>query len=273
VLSGFPQLLEHIPGLLLVACRLGGLVLFSPVLASAAVPVRVRAGLAFLIAAAAYPTLNAKLDLGVPPDLDLLMLAGLVAREAAIGAVIGWLATLPLLIAQYAGQIIGTQLGLGFAEIYDPNTDSSAEVIGQILTWLAIVAFLALGGHVWVFLAVLRTFDYVPLGGFSVDQDLLSLVVGILLSTLELGLRLCLPVLAMVFLESLALGFMSKTTPQINILSLGFPLRILAGITITALGMHVTGTVLMDEVHGILEVIHIWATDGNDILTGAALRG
>lgn len=272
MLSGFPQLLEHIPGLLLVACRLGGLVLFSPVLASAAVPMRVRGGLAFLIAAAAYPMLNERLDLAVPQDLDLLMLAGLIAREAAIGAVIGWLATLPLLVAQYAGQVIGTQLGLGFAEIYDPNTDSSAEIIGQILTWLAVVAFLAIGGHTWVFLAVLRTFDYVPLGGFSVDQDLLSLVLGILLSTLELGLRLCLPVLAMVFLESLALGFMSKTTPQINILSLGFPLRILAGITMTALGLHITGTVMMHEIHGLLETIHVWVTDGNGILQGAALR-
>jgi len=273
MLSGFPQLLEHVPGLLLVACRLGGLALLSPVLASAAVPVRVRAGLAFLVAAAAYPLLASEHVISVPPNLDLLMLGGLIAREAAIGAVIGWLATLPLLLAQYAGQIIGTQLGLAFAEIYDPNTDSSAEVIGQILTWLAIVAFLALGGHAWVFLAVLRTFDYVPIGTFAVDQDLIALITGILLSTLEIALRLCFPVLALVFLESLALGFMSKTTPQINILSLGFPLRILAGISMTALGLHITGTVLMAELHGILDTIHLWATDGNGILHGSALRG
>ncbi len=271
--AGIVQLSEHVPGLLIVAFRLGGLALFSPILASAAVPVRVRAGLAFLVAAAAYPLLHERGAIAVPPDLDLLMLAGIIAREAAIGAVVGWLAMLPLMMAQVAGQTIATQLGLAFAEVYDPTTDTSAEQIGQMLTWLAMVAFLVLGGHAWLFLAVLRTFDYVPVGGFAVDAELLQLATGLALSAMEVGLRLCAPVLALVFLESLALGFMSKTTPQINILSLGFPLRILAGVTMVALGLHVTGDILMVELHGMLDAIHAWATDGHDILHGAALQG
>ncbi len=270
--GGLTELMGHLPGLLLVAVRLGGLALFSPILSSAAVPVRVRVALSFLVAAAAYPSLSAQGAVVVPAGLDMLALAGIVAREAAVGALLGWLATLPLMLAQYAGQLIGTQLGLGFAEVYDPNTDASAEVIGQILTWLALAAFLILGGHAWLFLAVLRTFDYVPIAGFSVDADLLNLVGGILLATMEVSLRLCLPVLALVFLESLALGFMAKTTPQINILSLGFPIRILAGISIIALGLHVTGGVLMEELHGVLDAVHAWATDGHDILHGAATR-
>jgi len=273
VTDGLVQLFEHVPGLLIVAFRLGGLMLFSPILASAAVPVRVRAGLAFLVAAASYPLLHERGVVTVPAELDLLMLGGLIAREAAIGAVVGWLAMLPLMIAQTAGQAISTQLGLAFAEVYDPTTDASAEQLGQMLTWLALVCFLTIGGHAWLFLAVLRTFDYVPVGGFTVDAELLRLATGLALSAMEVGLRLCAPVLALVFLESLALGFMSKTTPQINILSLGFPLRILAGVTMFALGLHVTGDILMIELHGMLDAIHVWATDGRDVLHGSALQG
>lgn len=264
-------MLDHVPQILLVCARLAGLVIFAPILSSIAIPVRVSAGLSFLVGIAVYPALSVEVFGGRTYELDLLTLAPLLAAEAGIGLAIGWLAMLPLLAAQFAGMLTGAQLGLGFAEIYNPATDASADVVAQMLFWLGLAAFLALSGHVWVVLAVLRTFDYVPVGGFRVDGDLMDLGAGLLLAAMEVGLRIAAPVLAIVFLESIAMGFMSRTTPQLNVLSLGFPLRIIVGIGMTAVGLYVIGDVLMASVHEMLDAIHQWATDGQESMEGAAL--
>ena len=57
----------HIPGLLLVIFRIGGLMVFAPVVSSRAVPVKVRILLAFVIGFAVYPILPQGLDVVVYP--------------------------------------------------------------------------------------------------------------------------------------------------------------------------------------------------------------
>lgn len=272
-MTDFLPLLDRVPILLLVAARIAGVTLVAPIISSITIPTRFRAAISFLVAAACLPALmDSELAGTEPVELNLISLVPLMAAEIGVGAVIGWMAMIPLVAAQLAGTIVGTQLGLGFAETFDPATDSNSEVVGSMLFWLSMVGFLTLGGHVWVVLAVLRTFEYVPLGTFIVDADLLALASGMLLATFELAVRIATPILALVALESLAMGFMSKTTPQLNILSLGFPLRILAGISILAAGLYIIGDVLMVGIHEMLGMVHAWATNGNDTFDGAALR-
>jgi flagellar biosynthesis protein FliR len=90
------------------------------------------------------------------------------------------------------------------------------------------------------------------------DGELIGLATGLLLAAFDLALRVAAPVLALVFLESLAMGFVAKTVPQLNILSLGFPIRILAGILIIMLGLVVIHEVVMDGAAEGLELIHLW---------------
>ena len=70
--------------------------------------------------------------------------------------------------------------------------------------------------------------------------------------------RVALPLLAIVLVESVAMGFISKTVPQLNILSLGFPLRILIGFAIVALGLVVVDDVLMDAFNDTLTQLFSW---------------
>jgi flagellar biosynthetic protein FliR len=254
----WPAILEHVPPALLVVFRLGGLMIFGPVFGSPAVPVRVKVLLSFAIGLAVYPLLAARGLVGPGLDLGLWTLAPLVGSELLVGVVVGLLASLPLVSVQTGGLIMGQQMGLGFARFYNPGIDDEADLLGQVLFFLALAGFLLVGGHESMVLAILRSFEYLPLGAFHLDLDVVSLLAGLLLSVLELALRVAAPVLALVFLESVAMGFMAKTVPQLNILSLGFPLRILAGIAIVALGLWVIDDVVMDEIAWVLDGIHAW---------------
>ncbi len=224
-------ILPHVGPFLIVLSRITGLFIFAPVLGSQVVPGRIKALFALAMTTATYATLSGTLAEhgAVPLPLTLFGLAPLMAMELAIGLAIGFLASLPMLATELGGLIVGQQLGLGFARVYNPAMETDAEVVGQMLFYLAMVIFLALGGLETMFVILLDTFEHVPPGAFRVTGDLLALAGGLLTSAFELAIRIAAPVLCLIFLESFALGFMNKTAPAFNILSLGFPIRIILG--------------------------------------------
>lgn len=252
------QILEHVPPALLVVFRFAGLMIYGPVFGSPAIPVRVKVFLAFLIGIAVYPVVSVAQPSGEPLTLDLWSLAPRVATELMIGLIIGYVASLPMMAMQTGGLVMGQQMGLGFARFFDPAIDDEADIVGQVLFYMALAGFLLIGGHEAMLMAVMHSFEHVPLGGFTIDNSVLELITGLLLAAFELALRVSVPLLAIIFLESIAMGFVSKTVPQLNILSLGFPLRIIAGFLILALGMVVIDDVLMDGIDQILQALFDW---------------
>ncbi len=242
------SLLEHIPPALLVIFRLGGLMIYAPVLSSSVIPVRVRVLLTFVLGAAIYPVIAAQHGFGDGLSLSLWLLGPLVAMEILVGLLIGFLASLPLSAMQVGGVIISQQMGLGFAQLYNPAIDDESDVMTQLLYFMAIGTFILCGGMDVMLLTLLHTFDRVPAGGLAMDADIIALIAGMMISSLEMGMRIAAPLLCIVFLETVALGFVSKTVPQLNILSLGFPMRILVGLTIVGLGAAVLNDVLIEEI-------------------------
>jgi flagellar biosynthetic protein FliR len=258
----YQSILDHIPPLMLVMFRIGGLMIYGPVFGAPVIPMRVKVFLSLLIALATYPTLSTSCLAQQPLTLELWSLAPLVGLELIIGLLIGYMASIPLIAVQTGGLLMGQQMGLGFARFYNPGMDADADIVGQMLFFMALAGFLIIGGHEAMMLAVLRSFHYVPLGGLAMDGDVLALLAGLLLAAFELALRVAAPVLALVFLESLAMGYMAKTVPQLNILSLGFPIRILAGFAMITLALVVMNDVIMDGIDVVLNEIFIWVERG-----------
>lgn len=251
-------LLDHIAPALLVVFRIGGLMVYAPVFGSAMIPARVRVFLAFMLGFAVYPLLSVTHFAELNLSLSLWMLAPLVAMEVLFGVIVGFAAMLPLIAMQTGGLVMSQQMGLGFAQFYNPAMDDEADVLGQILFFMTLAGFLLMGGHEGMLLAVLHSFDHVPPGAFMVDVSILALLSGLLLSAFELALRVAAPLLALIFLQSLAMGFIAKTVPQLNILSLGFPMRILIGLGIIAGGLVIINDVLIEGINDMFNALFTW---------------
>ncbi len=231
-MNQYTALLEHFPAVLLVIFRIGGLAIYAPVIGAQIIPVQGRALFAIVLGFAIYPILYVENLVSVPVVLDMWTLAPLLALEILIGMVIGFLASLPLLTLQLSGIVMGQQMGLGFARIFNPTMGTSSDIIGQMLFFMALAGFLLIGGLDATVLAVLNTFHHMPLGTNIANGALLEMLIGVLLAAYEVALRIAAPLLAMIFLQTISMGFVSKSVPQLNILSLGFPMRIIAGTTI-----------------------------------------
>jgi len=264
---------SHLGPALLVVFRLSGLAIFAPVIGSPAVPVKVKALLVFLLGVATYPALAAGPLAGQHVSLSLGGLAPLIVCELLVGAVIGFLAVLPMVAMQMGGLVMGQQMGLGFARVYNPAMDDEGDVLEQALFFLGLATFLAMGGLEQMTLAVLRSFEYVALGGVGdvirvgghgLDNGLMRLLTGVLLAATELALRVSAPLVCLFFLETVAMGFLSKSMPALNLMALGFPMRIIMGLAVIVFGMAATGEALAVFTHHDLDLLVRWFIAGGD---------
>ena len=233
----------HLPAWALVVFRLSGIFIFAPVFGSQAIPGRIKVLFALGLSFCVYPMLLGAGKGGVAAvlgsQLNLWTLPAAVAMELLIGLVIGYAASLPLIGLQVGGRVIDQQLGLGLAGVLNPDFNEQTGIVSEILFVVTLAVFLILGGHRVLLLTLVGSFDRIPMGGFAADVRLLELMIGLLSTVFELGLRVAAPVLCLIFLETVAMGFIARTVPQMNILSVGFALRILmgGGLMVAAIGV------------------------------------
>ncbi len=218
-------ILPHMPAALMVMFRLSGIFMFGPVFGANTVPIRVKVLLALVLTACVYPVIPPQ----VPLELNMATLGLAIGSEMLIGMVIGYGASLPLAGLQVAGHMMGQQMGLMAAQVFNPDFDDQTEVVGQFMYLVALTVFLLLGGHRQMLTALVHSFDNIPLGGFVPGEDIVQFIIGLLAAMFELGVRVAAPLVCLVFLESIAMGFVARTVPQLNIFSLGFPVRIILG--------------------------------------------
>ncbi len=250
------ELLEPLPAFLLVLTRIAGLLMFLPLVSSRMVPAKFKVLMSVMFAAMVFPNVplpEAELR------FDILDLGPLLASEMLVGISVGVVATVPLMTAQVAGTIMGQQMGLGLAQIFNPAVDIQGDNIGQSLFFAAMAGFLVSGGLEALYIVLLTTFENVPLAGFGFRQTPLDLLLGVVASGFDVALRVALPVVVILVVESIIVGFIMRTIPTINIMVFGFPIKILAGLFITITAFVVMVDVILKEIGLTIYALQDWA--------------
>lgn len=215
-----------LPAFALVLARMTGVVIATPMMSSAQVPRLVKVLLVVTLSLMAFPVVASKL----PHSLSLTAVTVGLAGEFLIGEILGLAAGLVFYGAQMAGKIVSHQAGFALGEVFNPLFDEEFTVLDQMWFFAAFMFFLALRGHVAVVTLVLKSFDQVPPMMLCADGSLGDFGVGIAQSAFEIALRLSGPAVVALMLTSLVMGFLTKTMPQMNVLSVGFSLKIVIGI-------------------------------------------
>ncbi|MCC6681714.1 MAG: flagellar biosynthetic protein FliR [Phycisphaeraceae bacterium] len=267
-------ILAHAPAWLLVLFRLTGIFVIAPMLGSETIPRQVKIFLALGLSFCVYPMLlspapgsavsggtpgthHAAAHLGavIEQGVPLWPMTGMIAVELLIGFAIGFAASLPIIGLQIGGQMIDQQMGLGFAGIVNPEMDEEAGIVARTLFMLALTIFILMGGHRAMFAALIGSFDKIPLGGFDNFSGLTVLMVGLLGVVFDMAVRVAAPMLCVMFLVQLALGFIMRTVPQINVLSVGFIVRILLGATFMTAFVAIAAGVFSETVRQVMSQV------------------
>ncbi len=260
-------LLPHLPAWALVLFRLTGIFLFAPMLGSRIIPMRLKALLALGLSFCVYPSLlaaNSPSAALITPLIDsglsLWTMAGAVAMELAIGLAIGYAASLPMIGMQLGGQVVDQQMGLGLAGVMNPEFGEESGIVSEFYFLLAVHIFVILGGHRVLFDTLVGSFSHIPPGGFRPDSHLVTFLLGLLQVAFELGLRIAAPLLCLIFAETVAMGFIARTVPQMNIMSVGFAVRILMGAFLLMMAIKVHSSVYTDALPPIVNSIQAFFT-------------
>jgi flagellar biosynthetic protein FliR len=224
------------------------LALFSalPVIAQTSVPARVRIGLAFLIAFCAEATIPAIEPIALDTSAGFLA----IAQQVLIGLSLGFAVRVVFTAIEFAGEIIGLQMGLNFASFFDPMTGGDATAVskffGNAVAWLFIVS----GGHLLLIAAVVQSFTAFPVSSepFAFLRTVEPQRWGA--EIFSLGLWIALPLVAMLLFTNLVLGIISRVAQQMNIFAIGFPITLgvgLLGVMLTLPMMQVPFTLALEQ--------------------------
>jgi flagellar biosynthesis protein FliR len=220
------QLLEWLMPLLWPFLRTLALFGAAPVLSLRIVPVRVKVGLALLVAVAAQA--------GLPPmpalPLDSPGALMMVVQQVVIGLTLGFSARVVFAAVEFAGELIGLQMGLNFAGFFDPATGSQGTATARFFSTIGSLLFVVLNGHLLLVMAVVRSFDAFPVSDhpLSVITTLQPQVWGA--EIFKIGLWIALPIIAMLLFVNLVLGVISRVAQQIQIFSVGFGITVSMGL-------------------------------------------
>jgi flagellar biosynthetic protein FliR len=239
-LESLPQ---FVATFVLVFFRLAGLMLFAPLLGSSRIPRRVKLLLALVLAAGMCGSVRGVVVL---PESTWELALG-IGGEMLFGIAMGMVLSFTFIATQWAGEVIGQQMGLNISEVFDPQFGAQGSLVGELYFMLTLVVFLAIGAHREMIRGIRMSFDALPLLSLGVDRDLLDLVVGLFQSCTMLALQLAAPMLVTMLVVDLALGCIGKAMPQLNVMTAGLSIRTLIGLVVMIVGISLTAWVIQRE--------------------------
>jgi flagellar biosynthetic protein FliR len=216
-------------GFLLVLARVSGAVAFVPLPGMRSSPEMARVVLALAFAIALFPAWPQ-----APGDWSLSWMAKSLAAEAAFGLTVGVFVAFLTEGFQLAAQILGLQAGYSYASTIDPNSQADSSVL-QVFTQLAAsLLFLAFGLHREVIRVFARSLEIYPAGSYVISAPAAEAVLRLGSAMFTTGLRLAMPVVALMLLVDLSLALLGRLNAQLQLLTLAFPAKILASLVLLA---------------------------------------
>jgi flagellar biosynthetic protein FliR len=229
VITSLP--VDLVLGFVLAVVRASAWLLVVPPFNTRMLPVQAKVGFAVAMALPVAPKLA---ETAPAPELGPLVTATLL--QIAVGLALGFVVQLMFAAVQAAGELIDLFAGFTIAATYDPFTAANQAVFGRLYFLLAMALLFASDGHVLLVHGFLRSFEAVP--SSLPDMAATSAEAIDLLSTFFLSaLEIAAPLLGVLFLAEVTMGLLSKAAPQMNVFTLGFPIKILLSLGLVGLAL------------------------------------
>ncbi|MDC0088669.1 flagellar biosynthetic protein FliR [Porticoccaceae bacterium] len=225
------EIVERFYTLLWPMIRVSAFLLAAPFFSISAVTVRIRVLLAGLLTLMVYP-------LTEWPIIEPFSAPGLreMFNQVLIGTIMGVMLQIVNGALVVGGQAVSASMGLGMANMVDPNM-GNVPVISQFFLILSTILFMGLGGHVLVITLLLESFKALPIGEM-ISADMLMRVLLQWSSMMFLGaLLLAMPIMVCLLFINIGVGVITRAAPALNIFAVGFPAMILAGMLLLATSM------------------------------------
>lgn len=212
---------------LLMFIRISALIVSSPVFGRKTLPniIKVCFCLAMTYVLFAANMNSARLEYN-----SLLEFAVICIKELLFGLVLGFTTTLFFTLVQTSGHYIDMQMGFGMVNVLDVHSGASVPITGDLLNIVLVIAFFGANGHLKLIYILGSTFTQIPVGTVALNPIIGMSALEVFILAFLLSVHVALPLIASGLLGEVAMGFITRAVPQVNIFVVGIPLKILLGL-------------------------------------------
>ena len=235
--------------LLFVMVRVGAAFVAAPVFGNVSVPLQMRV----VLAGAIGVLVLGEADITPPPQVFAVATFLSIAAEALVGLALGFILQIAFAAPLIAGELIGGSMGIGFANMIDPNSGRSSPAIGQFLSILLTLLFLSVDGHLVLVDTVARSYTALPPGAAWMAPEQLRDIALFGGYAFFAGLLLALPVGFLLLCLNLVVGMISRSAPALNLFSIGLPASLAVGVIAMAAAFPAMGDYMLVVVREGLE--------------------
>ena len=223
---------QNLDYFILIFIRVTALIVSSPIFGRRNVPNTIKISLCVLLT---YIIFTAYPNAPVISYSGILEYALLCIKEMLFGLVLGYVTTLFFAIAQIAGYVIDMQIGFGMVNVFDVQNNISVPLTGNFLYIVMIVSFLGVNGHLQLIQIIYATYRQIPAGAVTLDPKIATTALQVFIQAFLLAMNVAMPMIASGLLGEVAMGFIIRTVPQMNVFVVGIPLKIILGFLILLL--------------------------------------
>ncbi len=225
--------------------RISVILFLMPFFGGNVLPATVKAAICLTLTLALWPRLPLA---GAEMPSHPFALAVMLAAELLIGMILGMVIRFVFAAIQTGGQLIGFQMGFAMVNVVDPDSGVSEAITAHFLYMVSLLTFLSFNGHLYLMSGLMKSFDVLPPGSILVTSRLTTQIFALSGQIFVLAIQIGAPVIAAILLVDLALALISRAAPQMNVLIIGFPLKIgvgllFLGIVFELLSLHMEGFV------------------------------
>ncbi len=213
----------------LTMARIGGALAICPAMTDSMIPGVARRAAVLALSCIAMPLVHDKMPAGEP---SVLLCSIIALKEAIIGFLIGYFASIPFWIAENVGNFIDNQRGATMGEVYSPLSGAQVSTTGIFFTQIVSTLFFVSGAVLLMLAALYKSYEIWPVfsEGILFASDTPVKALGSLDGMLKATVVISAPVIIVMFLATLGLGLVNRTAPQLNVFFLSMPVKSALGV-------------------------------------------
>jgi flagellar biosynthetic protein FliR len=217
----------NLDSFILMFIRVSSLLMASPIFGRRTLPSMLKIGMCIMVTYAVFSADPAALAVQYSGAIEFGLLC---VKELLFGLVLGYVTTLFFSVVQTAGQIMDMQMGFGMVNVFDVNSNISVPVSGNLFNAILLVVFFGVNGHLQLIRILLATFSHIPVGQVALNPMIGLTALQVFALSFVLVVSVAMPLIASGLLGEVALGFIVRAIPQMNIFVVGIPLKIVLGL-------------------------------------------
>jgi flagellar biosynthetic protein FliR len=256
--TGIPGIeLAALSGLLLqfifATLRMGAFVVSAPLFSARFIPLQVRIIFSVFLGIAVMGIV----PMPAPERLSQLDAITIAITELVIGLCAGLVLQILFAAATMAGDWISNTAGLGFAAQVDPATGSQSPVISQMFGLFLLMIFVTEDGHLLALEMLLKSYSVAPVGGAIDPQSLLTAGINAVGTMFVFAAQLMLPIVSVLLVVNVVIGVITRSAPQMNLFSFGFPLTVSATLLLLFATAPSLGGALYEKIDASLDLLGV----------------